>query len=194
MRNRAYLLLMLCLVHLPRSAWAESDTSNAARAHVNRCIAHYVRGDLAGAIADLRMALLLRPRDADLHFMLGNALYRSGEILGAAREYQTTLTQKPQHFEAQMSRGFALFELAQVPTAVSEWLLAVRLEPQQPFSRAALAVGLYSMGDLDGAQMQYAKAIDLDPSYRQMDRLRMDIRWKPGAIGILCKLLKSMPN
>ncbi len=121
--------------------------------------------------------------------MLGNALYRDGDISGAADAYGKTLALKPNHFEAHMSRGFALFEAGEVNQAVVEWKAAKRIEPRDPFARAALAVGLYATQRVDEAKVQYDGAVGLSARYGDPDSLRLDMRWKPKALGIAKRLL-----
>src|SRR2546426_6373543 len=57
--------------------------SSEVQTHLDRCVAYYKRGDLRQAIAELREAQHIAPRDARISFMLGNALYRSGDLPGA---------------------------------------------------------------------------------------------------------------
>lgn len=164
--------------------------SNAAQIHLNRALAYYERGDLPEAIAELQEVLHLRPHDPDIHFMLGNALYRHGDLRTAAGAYRITLEHGPNlfEFEAHMSRGFALYELGEVKDAAAEWLAAVRLNPQEPFARAGLAVGLYRLGRVEEAKEQYTEAVELDKRYADIVSLSIDIRWKPNALTVLERL------
>ncbi len=151
--------------------------------------ARYERGDLAGAIAELRKALKLHPHDPRLHFQLGNALYRNGDMRAAADSYGASLAARPDHFEAHMSRGFALYEVGESEQALAEWSAAVRLEPKGPFAHAGLAVGLYATGQVEDAKTQYDIADALDHRYSDPHNLRIDIRWTPKALGVVKRLL-----
>ncbi len=55
------------------------------------------RGDLAAYIRCLEEAGNLAPRDADLHYRLGNAYWEAGHRTAAARQWQITLELNPDH-------------------------------------------------------------------------------------------------
>ena len=93
-----------------------------------------------------------------------------------------------------MSRGFALFETGETNQAVVEWKAAKSIQPREPFARAALAVGLYATQRLDEAKVQYAGAVGLSSRYGDVDSLRLDIRWKPKALGIAKRLLELLAD
>src|SRR6266436_2886657 len=138
---------------------AETGSTIAAQTHVDRALSYYNRGNLTGAISELRKARDVVPNDPHVNFMLGNALYRHGEIHEAAKAYAKSLEVRPSYFEAHMSRGFALFELRRFDEAVIEWRAAKVLDPKEPFARTALAVGLYAVGRVNDAKVQYAEAV-----------------------------------
>jgi len=180
--------LILALVGLEPVAQLQA----CPQAHVsdlNPWSALYQRGDLAGAIAELRKALRLHPNDPILHFQLGNALYRNGDMRAAADSYRASLADRPGHFEAHMSRGFALYELGEYQQAVAEWRAAVQLEPKASFGHAGLAVGLYATGRVEDAKAQYDVADALDHRYSDPRNLTIDIRWTPKALGVVQRLL-----
>jgi Flp pilus assembly protein TadD len=87
-----------------------------------------------------------------------------------------------------MSLGCALNELGDHEQAAAEWHAAVQINPKEPFARAALAIGVFRLGQLEDAKMQYGEALALDRRYADVDSLRLDIRWKPRALGILERL------
>src|SRR5712671_3842253 len=120
---------------------AQVAPDSLAAVHVERCMAAYRKGNLAVAILELRLALREEPKNAQLQFMLGNALYRSGDMRDAADAYKDSLELRPD-LETHMSRGFALFELKEFRQASDEWQAAVRLNRAEPFAHAGFAVGL----------------------------------------------------
>lgn len=188
-------LFVLCVMFSPvlRIVIFAQDVSSkaAVQLHIERSINYYTRGDLPSAIAELHAAQQLAPTDAQVNFMLGNALYRYGDVAGAAEAYGKTVVVQPNHFEAHMSRGFAFFEAGKVDQAVGEWATAKRLELREPFARAALAVGLYASGQVEEARLQYAEAVALNSRYRDPDNLRLDIRWKPRVLNIAKRLVQA---
>lgn len=145
----------------------------------------YGRGDLAGAIRELKRAIVFRPEDPQLHFMLGNALYRKGELFGAALQYATALRLRPQDVEARVSRGFVLYELGDCMGGHAEWTAAVASNPEEPLARAALAVALLCAGQPEAAVAEYYAAIRMDPRYEMPSNLQIDIRWKHPVVAAL---------
>jgi Flp pilus assembly protein TadD len=178
----------MCVRPLTASA---GDRSTEAPAYLDRCVKEYVKGNLSGAIGQLREALRLNPQNGQLLFMLGNALYRSEDFAGAARAYRSSLAVRPRFLEGHMSLGFTLFALKEFRQATAEWLAAVCLNSREPFARAALAIGLYSLGDLENARIQYALAQDMDSRYIDPDNLRVDIRWTQAARDMAFVLARS---
>jgi cytochrome c-type biogenesis protein CcmH/NrfG len=180
-------LLLLVATVIGRAADA-SPSSALVQECLKRCIAHYERGDLAGAIVELKKALQLEPQNSHLQFMMGNALYRSKDIRGAASAYEKAVLLRPSHLEAHISRGFSLFELKEFKDAAVEWSTAVRLNPNEPFARAAWAVGLYSIGEVEDAKAQYAVAVAMDRRYGDASAIGVDIRWSRRAVEMLTRI------
>src|SRR5437773_1310536 len=107
--------LLLFITILGCSTYLRADQrwmyrSIARRACVERASRFYQHGHLNSAIFQLRQALRLAGPDADVYFMLGNALYRSQDFWNAAEVYKAAVRLQPNHFEGHMSLGFALFE------------------------------------------------------------------------------------
>ncbi len=166
--------------------------TEAVQAHLDGSNAYYQQGNLAGAIAELREILRLRPNDPEVYFMLGNAFYRQGDLHGAASAYRVTLEHTLNHFEAHMSRGFTLYELAEFEEAVAEWFAAVQVDHNKPFARAGLAIGLYKLGHIERAKGQYAEALALDKRYGDTESLRLDMRWKANPLSVIERLMELL--
>src|SRR5262249_8949319 len=65
------------------------------------------RGELEGAVNDLREALNDQPRSAELMLLLANAYERSGAIELAEKEYTDAL--KASNFDARVGLGYVAF-------------------------------------------------------------------------------------
>jgi tetratricopeptide (TPR) repeat protein len=90
-------------VGVGRSAQAKP---NDAKAHLDRGIALYQKGDLDGAIAEYREAIRLKPVLADAHYNFGLALEAKGEKQAALEEYRkaSELDTKNDGFRADYER------------------------------------------------------------------------------------------
>lgn len=173
------ILLASAFAFGPSAVAGDACNIVAARSHRGRATDSYSRGNLTGAVQELRIAIAVCPSEPLSRFMLANALYRIKRINEAASFYQSVVDRQSGNFEALMSLGFSRFELGDRDAAVEAWLTAMRLETDSPFARAALAVGLLATGDTDNALAQYEHAIGLDQSYGNIDVLAVDVRWKP---------------
>jgi len=90
-------------------AWAGPQAKPGdARAHFDRAKALYGKGDLDGAIAELRQAIRLRPGFAEAHYGLGKALDGKGDHKSAFTGYREAVRLKPDFPEAHLSLGGAL--------------------------------------------------------------------------------------
>jgi Flp pilus assembly protein TadD len=182
-RRRASLVIAMVVMAVSEGACAaECDQDVSRHPDVRRAVSRYAAADLDGAIAELRSALRACPSSSQLHFMLGNALYRHGSVQEASKHYAEAVRYNGRHLEAIMSLGFALFELGDFDGALTQWLAAVGVNPREPFARAALGVGLFAVGRTEEALEQYAEGIGYDSRYADVARMSLDIRWKGSAL------------
>ncbi len=113
-----------------------------ANAHYDRGNALYEKGDLEGAIAELREAIRLKPDDAKAHYSLGVALRAKGDLDAAIPELREAIRLKPDFAEAHYNLGFAL---------------EGKGEKQAP----------YHDGTGQAALAEYRKASELDPGNKK---------------------------
>jgi len=99
-------LLALALLVSTAACTAPPAKSGDAKAHLDRATTLYEKGDLDGAIAELREAIRLKPDDALAHYNLGGALEAKGEKLAALAEYRKASELEPgnQKFRADYER------------------------------------------------------------------------------------------
>lgn len=135
----------------------------------------YARGDLNGAVKVLRQAINTRPQDAQLHFMLANALFRQRGWLGAIHHYSEAAHLRAQHPDTYLGLGHACYQAGQMDEAVAAWRTAVRQSPGDALPHLSLAVGLNAQGRVVEARQHIAVAVDLDPGWRR--RISIDVRW-----------------
>lgn len=121
----------------------------------NRGVELLNKGDLDGAIAAYRAAILADPKDANAHYALGVALRRKGDVDGAIAEYRAAIQLNPGHVDAHSNLGMALSEEGDVDAAIEEYKAAIRLNPDQPADHINLGIEFQGRSDLDGAIAQY---------------------------------------
>jgi tetratricopeptide (TPR) repeat protein len=133
-------LLMAGLEAQPADTGSVSAAESAQRC-LKQALADRQKGDIQGAIAQLRQALQLEPDFQDADGMLGELLLTQGFAEEALPHLQKAGNAYLQ--------GLALLELKRVPEAVMKLLAADAQNPDNPDV-------LFSLGDASGTLMQRA--------------------------------------
>jgi CheY-like chemotaxis protein len=88
-------------------------------------LARYHDGDIDGAVASLRGALVTDPSSAKLHFMLANILQRASRWSEAVDEYESTVEIQPHYFPALTRLAYLYFRQGLHARAVETWRRAL---------------------------------------------------------------------
>jgi len=88
-------------------------------------LSRYQHGDIEGAIAGLRGALVTDPASPKLHFMLANLLQRSSRYAEAVDEYESVVDLQPQYFPALTRLAYLYFRQGLHARAVETWRRAL---------------------------------------------------------------------
>lgn len=126
-----------------------------------------VEGDLAGAIADLEVAVEALPNDAFAHRSLGTALAVAGQNERARTEFERALELDPNNWQAIANLGNVLRALGDTPAAIVQYERAIALNPDFGDARYNLAVTLtqnVSPPQFDQARAQLQEALRRDPA------------------------------
>src|SRR5262249_15744346 len=121
------------------------------------------------ALALLRGARLLHPRDVSIPFHLGLLLHESGgrrpsEVVleEQAGCYRTALPVRPDSFAALNNLGLTLIDQGKLDDAVAVFRRAVDLDPESPHAHYNLGVALGAQNKLDEAIVEYSRALKID--------------------------------
>jgi tetratricopeptide (TPR) repeat protein len=105
------------------------DLSTEERADHENLIAdalgRYQAGDVEGAIARLRGALVSDPASPKLHFMLANMLQRASRWAEAVDEYESVVELQPAYFPALTRLAYLYFRQGLHARAVETWRRAL---------------------------------------------------------------------
>lgn len=88
-------------------------------------LGRYHNGDIEGAIARLRGALVSDPSSPKLHFMLANMLQRASRWSEAVDEYEAVVELQPQYFPALTRLAYLYFRQGLHARAVETWRRAL---------------------------------------------------------------------
>ncbi|MEJ7600954.1 MAG: response regulator [Kofleriaceae bacterium] len=98
-------------------------------------LARYHAGDIEGAIARLRGALVGDPSSPKLHFMLANMLQRASRWAEAVDEYEAVVELQPAYFPALTRLAYLYFRQGLHARAVETWRRALPVCEDQALRR-----------------------------------------------------------
>ncbi len=103
-------------------------------------------GQVTPALTDLIRAAALDPRDADIAFLLGNALFAAGLRADSVIAFRNALALVPDFLSAALNLGIALAATNRAAAALAPLRHAVRIDPAHPAPRDTLALALRALG------------------------------------------------
>jgi tetratricopeptide (TPR) repeat protein len=175
---------------------AASTTTRAARRHVRRLATFAAdranAGRYAEAIAALRQAVALDPKDAQLLHDLGLVCLRAGRHAEAAGILRQAAALEPSHAGAQHALGRALDAMGQTRDAILAYKQAVWLQPNLAAALVRLAelqlvagsrteaeatfrAAAAAMPDTDAGRVNAARAALLAGAYTDSEALLRDV-------------------
>lgn len=117
------------------------------------------------ALADLRRAHLLAPRDFAILNACGLTLARMERLNEALNCYDQALAIEPGFGPAWFNRGWALERVGEKARAGEAYAKAIELNPDNVLAWASLALLSASRGDADNARRQAERALQLQPGF-----------------------------
>jgi Flp pilus assembly protein TadD len=121
------------------------------------------RGDLGGAVAQMRETVRIRPRFALAHSELGELLARSGRPEEALPELRTAVGLRPDLAEAYMRLGSVLGALGRNDEAAAAFSEGIRLQPENGDARYNFGIVLAQAGKLQDAAREFRATVKLRP-------------------------------
>ena len=134
--------------------------------HGNLASIHGMRGRLDAAIAELQIALELRPDYPEAWNNLGVALKQQGKLQAAIKAYSRATRLKPAWPEALFNLGVVRKESGDLDGAITAYEQALECRPHYPEALNNLANALKQRDQLDAAMELYRRALEIQPHYR----------------------------
>jgi tetratricopeptide (TPR) repeat protein len=118
--------------------------------------------EIPEAIEAFRMALVLCPDDAEIHFYLASALYRIGNFGGAMERYHVAVELDHEYIEAWTQLGCLRFEAGDPEAAVEAFDIALTCHADYPDAVFHKATVLADLGRSDEAVVLWKQYLDFD--------------------------------
>ena len=120
-------------------------------------------GDFERAIATLKIAAALDPRNPEGQVLLGWTQHLAGHAAPAAAALQTALTHSPDHVPALNALGIVYLVDGQLEAAVDTHTRAAALQPDNEIAHYNLSLAYQRLGKLDQAIAEAQTATELEP-------------------------------
>jgi tetratricopeptide (TPR) repeat protein len=155
--------------HDAETVWRDTIRKNpgAWMAHNNlgKCLMDAGRFD--EAIAQIELALRLKPDHAPAHNTLALALQKTGRLRDAISHFKQAVQFEPGNVEVLNNLGVALAEMGDEKEAVEYYVRALRLSPDSALLRYNYGNALFRTDRIDQAIGQYEQAVRINPDFVQ---------------------------
>lgn len=139
-------------------------------------------GKMEEAIAELRQAVRLAPRSADMRLRLANALFQAGRLEEAATAYVETLAIDSEVAQAHYNLGVIRVSQGLPQEGYEHFVEAVRIKPDYADAHFNLAQLMEAANRLEEAANEYREVLRISPGYEDaQQRLDALIRRSKGA-------------
>jgi|GEM_PF-1993364 tetratricopeptide (TPR) repeat protein len=136
------------------------------------------------ALVYLDRAAKAEPHRGDIHYNLGNVLFRLGEFPDAAKAYRKAISLNPQDTDAYFNLAMTYSVMDQMEEALEVLEELLRHDPEDVEAHYRLALGYYSLGQWKKAQEHILKAKELHfpvpPALEEAVRSRLSPESTPG--------------
>jgi tetratricopeptide (TPR) repeat protein len=140
---------------------------SSGAAYMARGLEAVDRRDWPAAVANLRKASELSPRDSAVHLNLGTALFLSGDRAGARAAVETAIRVAPDLPKPHFTLGLLAESDARDREAIEQFTAAVRLDPDYVEALASLADALRRTGQVQTSLAHYERVLSLNPAASQ---------------------------
>jgi Flp pilus assembly protein TadD len=139
-------------------------TSGNYLARFNLAAVLEARGQLDGAVRQLRETVGIRPRFEPAHAELGQVLAKQGQPEAALPELQTAVSLRPDLADVHIRLGSVLGTLGRHDEAAVEFTEGIRLQPDDADAHYNFGITLAQGGKLEDAAREFRATLDLRPA------------------------------
>jgi len=106
-----------------------SACGSKQRAHFNRGLAYYHRGQLEESIAEYQKAIQINPNFAQARNNLGSVYYNQSKLEEAIVQYQRAITINPNYAKAHYNLGVVYHQQGKLEEAIAQYQQAIATNP-----------------------------------------------------------------
>ena len=128
-----------------------------------RALSYEDAGEFEKALADLRRAHILSPKDFAILNACGLCLARLERFEEALQCYEQTLALRPEYSQAWFNRAYVLERLGETAKAADSYAKAVELMPEHAMAWASMAALAARRGDVAKTRQYAEQALALEP-------------------------------
>ncbi len=136
-----------------------------AKAHYNKAIKFFNRGEFDKAITRYNSAIKLYPRYVKAHYNRAIAYYKNGDFTQAIADYNTTIKLKPVYAAAYNNRGVIFRKKGEYTKAIADFSKAIKLNPKYSKAYYNRAIVFHKNRQFHTAIADYSRAIKIFPKY-----------------------------
>ena len=125
-------------------------------------------GRKAEALVANQKAVVLSPKDAEVHYSLGLALQELDRLKEAEASYRLAISLKSNYPDAHLNLGNTLQALHLIEEAEASYRLAIAFRPNFASAYLNMGINLNKKGDVQGAIDSYIKALKIDPGLTEV--------------------------
>jgi Flp pilus assembly protein TadD len=138
-----------------------------SESHTQKGLLLWRGGDREAALAHLREAERLDPKNANIRRRLGILLSELGRMDEARAELEEAIRLDPDLSEVHYDLGIVLESLGMLKQAEAAYRTALKQDPNHAEAHNNLGVVLAMRGNLEAAAEAFARALELDPDYEE---------------------------
>ena len=135
---------------------------SAAQSFINQGRQYHAEGAMQLALHHYRQAYELRPQDAELNSLIGQALMHQGEGSAALQFFDRAIMYAPANLAHRFNMGRALISMGDYQKALSYCEEATQLDKRSPLAWADLGCCQLQLNNLEDAIKSLKKSLKLD--------------------------------
>jgi len=122
-----------------------------------------LEGDYEEAVFVLKRLVQLKPRDAEVYYVLGLNFEKMAQYEESAKCYQNTIKLEPEHAEAYLRLGMILSQIESNGESIPFLERAIELNPNNSEAHFRLGLAYDKTKDYESAVDSFKQAIKIDP-------------------------------